>query len=315
MSTIEPGRPPVDLEENGEDNGAIVADFSLDADADKPLAKLDGEEANGIVNHSNVDVEAIDEMASSSGVRDALNDIASDKATVTKAEPDAVPTADDATAVAKADIDKITDSAMSFMHQVCYETISNDSADNTELDLSVSHHKEAIREGGDTPEKVVADGDGEKVDADAASDETKEKIENADMKDPEQVEADPVADSKIETVTTEQPAVEHADGENLIENNSDDVGQSGRSTEPPKSSDSPEAGTFNETEIEMGIVQGAVRGEHLEEAVENVVTLPPEPVVEERSLLSTCSESGTTAEPTHEPSATDTEEAAPIKPL
>lgn len=315
MSTIEPGRLPVDLEENGEDNGAILADSSLDADAEKPLAKLGGEEANGIVNHGNVDVEAIDDIASSSGVRDALNDIASDKATATKAEPDSVPTADDATAAAKADIDKITDSAMSFMHQVCYETISNDSADNTELDLSVGHHREAIKETGDAPEKVVEDEDGGQVAADAASDETKVKIENADMKDPEQVEADPVADSKIETVSAEQPAVEHADGENLIENNNDDVGQSGRSTEPPKSGDNPEAGTFNESEIEMGIVQGAVRGEHLEEAVENVVTLPPEPVVEERSLLGKCSESGTTAEPTRENSATDTEEAAPIKPL
>lgn len=78
VSTVDPGRKPVESEENGDDslNGDILAGINVGIEMNKNILKVDGETTNGSSNNGKASVASeapTDEVASSSGVSKAAS--------------------------------------------------------------------------------------------------------------------------------------------------------------------------------------------------------------------------------------------------
>lgn len=296
VSTVEPGRPPVDLEENGEENGDIAVDLNIDAELEK---SLDGEAANGITNNGTVDVEAIDENASSSGIADALND---------SAQHDKVDTTNDDTAAAVATIEAINDTkpvatseaapiATSFIHQACYETISNDSVDNVELDLSLNRAEDIADEDIEAAREVseAKEDENKAVIEPTIAEENKLPVEEEKSTNDEESTEDPAAaapveepNAAIETETANETG-KTVDQEEALSKN-----------ETPTSSSNLEIEVSGDIESECSSSEAAPLEDN---QLENEVALPAETEVEEKAALGESSELEIAAQPTAEASS------------
>lgn len=284
---------------------------------------MDGEAANGITNNGNVDIEGIDENASSSTASHTINDVEHDKTDANNDDAN-----NDANAEAESNAvsseekpeTKSADAAGNYLcHQVCYETISNDSADNNELDLSVGLNKEADND--EISPNNATDKVEDIVDVDTKQAETNNgnELENDDDKKPDITEEKPDDDDDEQVLPVpaeEISAAKETEHVNESANNSDAQVNKPNDTDTPKSVDDL---AIEATEADTASVSGENSAEVAhsfdEIPAENDVALPAETADAEKAALGESSELEQAAEPTVEASSPTREEAASKKPL
>lgn len=285
------------------------------------MEKIDGEAANGITNNGNVDIEGIDENASSSTAShtikdvehnntDANNDDANND-TSTEAENNAVSSEE------KQPIKGADEAANYLCNQVCYETISNDSADNTELDLSLGLNKGADNDGisSNNAEKVE-----DIIDVGVKKDETNNgnELENDDEKKKDKGEEKPEDDTEqVLPVPVEE--ISSANESELVNestnNNADPINKQSDTDTPKKDDDLAIESIEASNDSESGENSAEAAPSFDEIPAEKDVALPAETADAEKAALGESSELEHAAEPTVEASSPTKEEAASKKPL
>lgn len=297
----------MDLEENGEENGDISVDLNIDSELDKTMAKVDGESANGITNNGNVDVEAVDEKASSSGTIDALNDSAHSKVeTANDENANGSEVNNDTKPVASAESTPIAKVATNFIHQACYETISNDSVDNVELDLSLNRAKDIDDEDIEAAQEVSNDKE------DANKDTVEPPLVEETNLTVEDNKTDKDEESPAVAVPAENPTSENEkEIANEVGNDAAEEEASNK-IETPTSSGDLETESSNGSESERGAGEAAP---YEEDPLDNEVALPAEPEVEEKAAVGESSELEIAAQPTAEASSPTKSASGSNKPL